>query len=267
MRKSRLPQFLLPLGVCFLLAAGLFAQNAPLENVKSQEVSEDDGVPVLAKHLPDWENVRNRAVYILNAEDLRRALGNRPVFEAIDFEVGTEAVTASYEGTGKLLIIEYLTPQASVDADRQIRQKLSAAAAAGENKGTFYRRIGNYNAFVFDGSSRQAADALLDQIKYEKEIQWLGENPFALRRAEEALKKAERDFVLQAADLFLATVVAIIGGLGLSVIIGIFVGIAFFYIREQKRAQMETYTDAGGMTRLNLDGFTPDTPLDRLLKE
>jgi hypothetical protein len=30
---------------------------------------------------------------------------------------------------------------------------------------------------------------------------------------------------------------------------------------------MPTFTDAGGMTRLNLDGFTPDIIPDRLLKD
>jgi hypothetical protein len=30
---------------------------------------------------------------------------------------------------------------------------------------------------------------------------------------------------------------------------------------------MHTYTDAGGMTRLNLDGLTPDIAPDRLLND
>jgi len=32
----------------------------------------------------------------------------------------------------------------------------------------------------------------------------------------------------------------------------------FYLIREKKRSRLSTFTDAGGMTRLNLDGFTPD---------
>jgi hypothetical protein len=244
------------------MAFGVFAQGNSLKEVKSQEVSEEDGIPVLAKHLPDWENVRNGATYILNSEDLRKTLGNRPVLEMIEFESGTEAVTAKYDA-GKLLIVEYPTPQGSVDADSKIKQKL----AEEQNSQIFYRRIGNYNAFVFDGKNETTAKALLDQVKYEKEIQWLGYNPFAIQKIREEEQKAERAFVLQTADLFFATIQVIVGGLGLSIILGLIVGIVFFFKREQQRAAMETYTDAGGMTRLNLDGFTPEIPIDRLLKE
>ena len=93
-------------------------------NIKSQEVSEKEGIPVLVKHLPDWENARNRASYILNADDLQNALGARPVLSLIDFTGGTEAVTAPYP-QGKLLIVEFTTPQGSVDADNKIKQSLA----------------------------------------------------------------------------------------------------------------------------------------------
>lgn len=262
MRKSRFSKFVFLICVFLLMVFGVFAQDNSLKDVKSQEVSEEDGIPVLAKHLPDWENVRNGATYILNSDDLRKALGNRSVLESIEFASGTEAVTANYNA-GKLLIVEYPTPQGSVDADEKIKQKLA------EEQGSkiFYRRIGNYNAFVFDGNDETAANALLDRVKYEKEIQWLGYNPFAIQKIREEEQKAERAFVLQTTDLFFATVQVIVGGLGLSVIIGLFVGVIFFFRREQQRAAMETYTDAGGMTRLNLDGFTPEIPIDRLLKD
>jgi hypothetical protein len=101
---------------------------------------------------------------------------------------------------------------------------------------------------------------LFDQIKYEKNVQWLGEDPFLLKRAERALVKG-------LSELFVATTLAIISGLGLSVLAGIIVGVIFFKMREQKRATMETFSDAGGMTRLNLDGFTPQIAPDRLLNK
>jgi hypothetical protein len=47
---------------------------------------------------------------------LRQALGSREVFDLIDFEGGTEAVAAPYEA-GKLLIVEYNTPQGSIETD------------------------------------------------------------------------------------------------------------------------------------------------------
>ena len=36
---------------------------------------------------------------------------------------------------------------------------------------------------------------------------------------------------------------------------------------KQRRAAMSSFTDAGGMTRLNLDGFTPEILPDKLLGE
>ncbi len=256
MKKAWSIRFLISIWTILLITCGIFAQEKSAPPIKSQEVSEIDGIPVLVKHLPDWENARNSATYILNQNDLRQALGERPVFDLIDFAGGTEAVTASYN-QGKLLIIEYTTPQASVDADNKIRQRL---AEIGQNPPIFYRRIGNYNVFVFDGTDETSANILLDQVKYEKNIQWLGENPFTLRNA-------ERAFILTTSDIFLTTILVIGGGIGGSLVVGIIVGIIFFYIRNQKRAGMEAFSDAGGMTRLNLDGFTPEILPDRLLED
>ncbi|CAN5439208.1 hypothetical protein BH18ACI1_BH18ACI1_14180 [soil metagenome] len=256
MKKALFVRFLILVSLVLLATCGIFAQHTASPKPRSQEFSENDGVPVLAKHLPDWENARNSAAYILNPADLRKSLGERPVFDLIDFTGGTEAVTAPYP-PGKLLIIEYTTPQASVDADNKIKQRLTEI---GQNPPIFYRRVGNYNTFVFDGTDEAAANVLLDQVKYEKDIQWLGTDPFAFKRA-------ERAFVKAAADLFTSTTLAIVGGLGLSVIAGIIVGFVFFFIRNHKRATMVAFSDAGGMTRLNLDGLTPQTLPDRLLED
>ena len=251
MKKIRFIKFLIL--ACAVLSASAQAQNnAP---ARSREVSDDDGIPVLIKHLPDWETARARATYILNASDLKRALGDKRVFDAIDFAGGTEAVAADYP-QGKLLIVEFYSPQASIEADTKIQQQLDAP----QNNGAVYRRIGNYNAFVFDSTDEAAAGALLDQVKYEKTVQWLGKDPFALKRA-------ERDFIQGTSSLFLSTVVAIVSGLGLSVLGGLLVGFIYFRVRQQKRSQMAAFSDAGGMTRLNLDGLTAQTSADRLLEE
>lgn len=256
MRKIRLVRASISICAVLLLISSIFAQNSSAPPIKSREVSDGDGIPVLIKHLPDWENARNRATYILNQNDLRNALDSREFFDFIEFESGTEAVTATYD-SGKLLLIEFTTPQASIDADRKINERL---AQTGQSQTTVYRRIGNYNVFVFDTTDQAAANALLDQIKYEKSVQWLGEDPFLLKRAERALVKG-------LSELFIATTLWIVGGFGLSVLAGIVVGIIFFRYRQQKRAGMETFSDAGGMTRLNLDGFTPQTSPDRLLND
>jgi len=256
MRSIWLVRVLVSTCAVFMLISGICSQSASAPPIKSREVSDEDGIPVLIKHLPDWENARNRATYILNQNDLRNALGSREVFDLIDFESGTEAVTADYDA-GKLLLIEYMTPQASIDADGKINQRL---AESRQNQSVVYRRIGNYNVFVFEPTDPMAANALLDEIKYEKNVQWLGEDPFLLKRAERAI-------VVGLSELFVATTLTIIGGIGLSVLAGIIAGIIFFRFREQKRAEMQEFSDAGGMTRLNLDGFTPPIASEKLLKD
>lgn len=247
-------RFVLAFFVLLLFSAALFAQA---ENpYKSQEVSESDGIPVLIKHLPDWESKRSSLAFALEVYALKQALGDRPVFDLIDFSAGTEAVTAPYNA-GKLLIVEYTTPQASVDADNKINERL---AQLGPTANIAYRRIGNYNTFVFDMTDAEAANDLLDQVKYEKNVQWLGDDPFLLRRA-------ERAFITTTSDVFVATVIWITMGFGFSIFAGIGTGLVFFRIRDKKRRSLPTFTDAGGMTRLNLDGFTPEIVPKALLRD
>lgn len=256
MMKSNFVRFVILICISGLFSISVSAQQNASPPVKSQEVSEEDGIPVLIKHLPDWENARNSAVFITSSDKLKNALGERPVLDSIEFIGGTEAVTAPYS-QGKLLIVEFPTPQASVDADNKIKQKLAESAS---NPPVFYRRIGNYNVFLFDGTDETAANSLFDRIKYEKTVQWLGEDPTFLKKAERALVKGT-------ADLFLSTVTAIILGLGFAVLTGIAAGFVFYRIREQQRASMKEFSDAGGMIRLNLDELTPEISPHRLLKD
>ena len=237
-----------------VLSLPLFGQAVGSIPYTSQEVSEIDGIPVLIKHLPDWETVRDTTTFAKSTGELRAALGERPVIDLIDFTAGTEAVTAQYD-SGKLLIIEYSTPQGSVDADAKFKAYLTEFG----DGTTVYRRIGNYNAFVFDAADQTAANALLDQVKYEKQVHWLGDNPFLI--------SAERAFVLTTSDIFLSTALVVVIGMGVSILVGIIAGYIFFYFRDGKRSKLRTFSDAGGMTRLNLDGFTPDALPERFLKD
>ena len=236
MRSLKFAKILSLICVLFLTVSGAFAQ------FKSQEVSDEDGIPVLIKNLPDWENARKSATHTNNVNDLRAALGERSVFELIDFRGGTEAVAAPYPA-GKLLIIEYTNPQSSIEADNLFKQRLAEQPGATP---TVYRRIGNYNAFVFDATDEAAANELLNQVKYDKTVQWLGEDPFYQ-------KKADRFFAIRAADIFLSTALLIVGGVVGAILTGIGVGLLFFRSRQQERASMTAFSDAGGMTRLNLD--------------
>jgi hypothetical protein len=223
------------------------AQTPSKPTAKSLEVSEVDGVPVLIKHLPDAERVQAEAKFIKSPEELRAAVGDRPVLGAIDFAGGTEAAEAEYPA-GKLVIVEYTNPQGSIDADQKVTQ---AIAQGGAGLPTAYRRIGNYNVFVFDGTDEAAAASLIDQVKYEKSVQWLGEDPFLLKRV-------EKYFVTTTRDIFISTVIVIVMGIGGSILAGIIAGFIYFRFRDNRRERSPAFSDAGGLTRLNIDDLTSE---------
>lgn len=222
--------------------AGTFGQATA---AKSQENSEVDGQPVLFQHLPESENVRASAVFGTDKSTLESTVGNRAVLNLLEFPFGTEYVTANYP-QGRLLIVEYTNPQSSVEADGKIQQYFNSKQ---NTAGEVYRRIGNYNVFVFDAPDAEAANALLDQIKYQKTVQWLGDDPYILKRL-------ERYMVTTSKDIMLSTVKVIVFGIGAALLAGIAAGFLFFRFRDQKRAHRIAFSDAGGLTRLNLDGLS-----------
>ena len=254
MKKFYFAELLLIIGCVFAFDNGVFAQNDKTPPVKTQEISEADGVPVLIKHLPDWENARKGAVLAHSVNDLRQSLGERPVFDLIDFAGGTEAVTAVYP-QGKLLIVEYTNPQESIETDAKTAQRL-----AENNQNIFYKRTGNYNLFVFDAPDAAAANSLIEQVKYEKTVQWLRTDPTLLHRA-------ERYFINTTTDIFVSTVLIILIVIGFAIVSGLIVGIVYFYYRDRRRLAMNAFSDAGGMTRLNLDGLSADDSGGRYLSD
>lgn len=223
----------------------LFAAiQASAQDAKKPAPPEEDKTPAVLLHLPEWETVKNSAVYARDLAGLTRAAGERPELAVIDFAEGVEAATAVYPA-GRLVIVEFPTPQVSVFED----QKVAAAIPAGS--ATVYRRIGNYSAFVLDGTDGAAANALLDQVKYQKYVQWLGPSP-------DVPTQAERDFTITTAGVFLSTFYAILMGIVFAGVFGVLCGLLCYRYREKERARTPTFSDAGGMVRLNLDGLTPE---------
>jgi hypothetical protein len=229
-----------------LSVSAVWAQPAKTPRV---QMLLDDSTPAVVQHLPDWQNARNRAVYITNADGLRSALGDRAVFDLVNFEGGTEAAAAVYP-QGKLLIVEYGTPQFSIDGDNKFRERL----AAQPDPPVYYKREGNYSVFVFDAKDAAAANALLDQIKYEKTIVWQSHD-------ESILIRAERAYLERTSEVFVATLVAVVLGLGLAVCAGAALGAIIFYSRKRRRTAEQSFSDAGGMIRLNLDELTDNVGL------
>ncbi|MGI8566265.1 MAG: DUF6599 family protein [Pyrinomonadaceae bacterium] len=215
-------------------------------------------LPVLVQHLPDFEKVSETTSYAVSLPALQSATGSRPVLDALSFDGGTEAVTATY-GDTRLVIVEFTTPQYAADNDARVTQRIAQLRAGAMPTPSAYQRIGNYSVFVFDAPDEVAARNLLGGVKYEKEVRWLGRNP---RIHEQAVR--EYSVTMGGAILasFKITALSLLLSLGMGGIIG---GAIFLMRRRALDADGAVYSDAGGMVRLNLDKLQAEKNPARLL--
>lgn len=216
-------------------------------------------IPVLIKHLPVPEEAQKNAVYLNSFPDLQRLPFDHPVLNAIQSGGNADAVLATY-GSSKVLLIEFNTPQLATENDKRIIARIQELWKLGQPAPTAYRRVGNYSVLVFDAPDEQTAKQLIEQVKYEQVVQWLGENP-------NILKEAEKRYINTTLGV-LVTVVkasgwALVLCLGMGGLIG---GLLFSYRRAQQK-DVTAFSDAGGMLRLNLDQLSAETNPSRLLQE
>ena len=84
----------------------------------AQPLDKGEGdVPVLVKHLPDWQTAQQSAIYAVNIGAVTQSIPNQPILNEISFEGEAEAVLAQY-GSSRLVIVEFNTPQLSGDNDQ-----------------------------------------------------------------------------------------------------------------------------------------------------
>jgi hypothetical protein len=218
----------------------------------------DDGdgdIPVLVKHLPNWERAQGGAMYAVTSEGLLLSVPNQPILKEVSFEGGTEAVASSY-GQSQLVIVEFTTPQFSIENDLRIWTKIAELKSQGQPGPIAYRRVGNYSVFVFNAPDEKTANALVDQVRYEQVVQWLGDDPHMADRLQRYFQRTTS-----------GVLIAVLKSSGLSLLIclgagGVFGALLFRHRRAQHAA---LYSDAGGGTRLNLDELTGANKSQRLL--
>ncbi len=231
-------------------------QVSELARLLAATVDKGEGdIPVLVKHLPNWETARAADLYVVNMSALESAVANQPIVKEVTFEGGTEAVTANY-GQSQLLIVEFTTPQFSVDNDQRIAAKIQELRNQGQPIPTAYRRVGNYSVFVFNAPDEKSANELIDQVKYEQVVQWLGDDPHLYEKLQRYLAQTSA-----------GVLIAVLKSSGLSLIlclgIGVLIGVLLFRHRRAQKASV--YSDAGGSVRLNLDELTGTRATNRLL--
>jgi hypothetical protein len=231
-----------------LISSSIFAQKTKSTQLPSS--SNNNEIPAIIQHLPSWEQVQSNAKLINNASDLRKNFPDTQLADLVKFNGGTEAATADYQ-QGKFLLIEYTNPQLATEQDEMFKNFLTKTP---QMQVISYRRIGNYAAFVFNPPSEAAANELLDQIQYQKVVKWLGEDPYWYAIA-------ERKYLNTTGDMLLSTFIAIIGGFAGAVLLGGSIGFFVYYLRKSQRNNASAFSDAGGMTRLNLDDLSDEIKL------
>lgn len=216
-------------------------------------------IPSLIRHLPDADRAQKTAVFLTRFGQIQQLAPNQQVLAAIDSGGNADAVISNV-GPGKVLIIEFNTPQLATDNDQRIIGKIQELWKLGQVAPSAYKRVGNYSVFVFDAPDERTAKQLIDQVKYEQVVSWLGENP-------NILKEAQRRYVNTTLGVFVAVVKA--SGFAALACLGVggLIGALLFTRRRAQQKSTDAFSDAGGMLRLNLDELSAQTDPSRLLRD
>jgi hypothetical protein len=246
-------------GTAFVTVASENGKNPDrlktLARVFAETLDPGEGeIPVLVKHLPDPAIAQRNAVYAVSPGPLLGSIPNQPILKEVNFDGGTEAVLANY-GQAQLVIVEFTTPQFSIENDQRIWTRISELKSQGQPTPIAYRRVGNYSVFVFNADEK-TANALVDQVSYEQVVQWLGDDPHMADRLTRYFRRTTS-----------GVLIAVLKSSGLSLILCAGIGTLFgaMLFRHRRARQAAFYSDAGGSTRLNLDELTHANKSQRLL--
>lgn len=222
--------------------------------------------PLLPTYLPDQNKIAASEKYIVGAEAVSQISSISDLREVIDFTGGTHAVVADYNnGGGKMsvILIEFQSPQFATDGLVKIQQHFNALSPEKQKKRVL-RRVGNYAVEAVNVSDSKAAEELIGQIKYMARVHWEGKGISSIPPQFRPPDPVSLQEAVQTGQ-FIVAAFYWIGILILSAILtGVFAGGAFFYWRRSQRRKLglaDTFSDAGGMIRLNLldDYLLPNT--------
>lgn len=229
-----------------------------IESLTKEFEGHDSALPPLTQHLPKSGKRAEGEVYLVGP----KALANHPRFgflkDSVNFEGGTEAVTAEYEQAETplgLLLLEFHTPQLATDGYTKLavfKASLSEPALSQ----IAIKRIGNYVAIATPVKEVKTADLILGEIKYTAVVHWEGKTYSAIPLEYRPPDAAALEEASETALVLLRTFYWIGLMLALAAIFGVCAGSGFFYWRRYQRRKAgfdNLFSDAGGTIRLNLD--------------
>lgn len=132
-------------------------------------------LPILESFLPAGGLVRGSKQYFLGPRALSSVFAPAPG-DWVGFAYGAEVQLARYRLAGAeaiLLLISYPTPQIAADRVRAFGQLFNLNGDADFYRQPIYaRRLGTLVVFVSGSPSAEAANQLLDSIRYQTEVSW-----------------------------------------------------------------------------------------------
>ena len=233
------------------IRAAATAQSAPAQASLARVISDEIVLknaevarPALIENLPAGSTASNSVRYFLGPESLNAYVEHGR--EMFGFAGDAEAVMAEYGAAVspvKLVIVEYHTPQFAYDAMARVNEYLATLSEQEQNR-IIVKREGNYIVEATGFENRDAAQALVDAVKYPYGVKWL---------RDPRLPSNDPFRVQKAAQMLLSTF-TLLGLLLLSVTIGgSILGTSIFL--KRRKQQQEIFSNAGGMLRLEIDPF------------
>jgi hypothetical protein len=218
--------------------------------------------PPLPSNLPSRDQIAGSNVYVVGPEGLGRVDAFKDLTAVVSFAGGAEAAASSYrlgkkgeEQAMQLFIMEFHTPQLSVEAEGRLRSHLDSLSPADKAQRQL-RRIGNYLAEVV--GDPKLAEGLLSQIRYSPRVYWEGKRMSAIPLAYRPPDAAALEEAAKTAQFLLQTFYGIGVMTFAAIALGIVTGGVFFYWRRYRRRRLgldQYFSDAGGTVRLNLDDY------------
>ena len=227
------------------------------KGVEDNELSE---IPQLPTYLPEQGKIVSSEKYIIGPAAISQIQPFTDFKDLLDFTGGTNAAIADYEnGGGKmsLILIEYQTPQFATDGFAKIQQHFNALPPDEKNR-RILKRVGNYVVEAVNVAEQKSAEELIGKIKYSVIVYWEGKKVSDLPMDRRPPDPYVVNEVIQTGRFIVATFywIGILGGV--TIFSGVFAGGAFFYWRRFQRRKLgldQGFSDAGGMTVLNLDEY------------
>ncbi|MBX7219546.1 MAG: hypothetical protein K1Y36_06345 [Blastocatellia bacterium] len=219
---------------------------------------EEPKIPFVVRHLPldRMDPTTLHCAFGTIGAGIQAAPYNYSEFPLTD---GAQLAWADYipgSAFARLAMCEYPTPQASIEAFKQVEANWNQLPPQ-ERSARLVKRVGNFVVQAYGVTSPARTSEIIEGVKYDYVVQWLGPRP--LRSGLDQTTEIRKTGAMLVSIFQLIMMGGVVMG-----IVGMAAGFGYFYWRRQS-SRATAFSDAGGMMRLNLnDNFVLPAPVKLL---